>query len=169
MVGIIIRKAVPEDIEQITHIYNQGIEDRIATLESDTKSIEDRLKWFASHDEKHPVIVAVEDSLVEGFGSLNVFNIRPCYQHVADFSIYVARNQRGKGIGSMLMDELIHLAELHKYHKMVLSALAHNTNGIHLYEKFGFRTVGVYKEMGLLDGKWIDTIIMEKILVPGDQ
>jgi phosphinothricin acetyltransferase len=86
------------------------------------------------------------------------------YRHVADFSIYVARSHRGKGAGKALLARLVELAREHGYHKLVLSAFPFNAAGMALYEKLGFRTVGTYEEQGLLDGRWVDTIVMEKLL-----
>ena len=83
---------------------------------------------------------------------------------MADFSLYVERGHRGKGVGKVLLARLIELAREHGYHKMVLSAFPTNTGGMALYEKMGFRTVGIYREQGLLDGRWVDTIVMEKLL-----
>jgi phosphinothricin acetyltransferase len=83
---------------------------------------------------------------------------------VADFSVYVERAWRGKGVGSALLERLVALAREHGFHKLVLSAFPTNTGGIALYEKFGFRTVGIYREQGRLDGAWVDTIVMEKLL-----
>jgi L-amino acid N-acyltransferase YncA len=97
-------------------------------------------------------------------GSLNPFSARDTYCHVADFSIYVVRSHRGKGVGKVLLARLVELAREHGYHKMVLSAFPFNAAGMALYEKLGFRTVGTYKEQGLLDGRWVDTIVMEKLL-----
>ena len=96
--------------------------------------------------------------------ALNPFSARAGYRFVADFSIYVERAQRGKGVGSELLARLVELAREHRYHKMVLVTLPWNAAGLALYETFGFRTVGVYKEQGQLDGRWADTVIMEKLL-----
>ena len=101
---------------------------------------------------------------VGGWGSLNVFNARDAYRHVVDFSIYVERASRGKGIGDAMLTRLVELAREHGYHKMVLSAFPTNAGGMALYTKHGFRTVGIYKEQGMLDGQWVDTIIMERLL-----
>jgi phosphinothricin acetyltransferase len=99
-----------------------------------------------------------------GWGSLNQFNPRKAYDFVADFSVYVERAWRGKGVGGALLRGLIARAKQLGYHKLVLAAFPWNAGGMALYQKCGFRTVGIYKEQGLLDGKWVDTIIMEKIL-----
>jgi L-amino acid N-acyltransferase YncA len=160
-----LRLATGADAEAICRIYNQGIEDRVATLETELRTPAERQQWLQSRSPRHPVIVAENaHGEVVGWGSLNVFNSREAYRHVADFSVYAERSWRGKGVGRALLSRLIELGRQHGFHKLVLSAFPINTGGMALYEKLGFRTVGVYKEQGLLDGKWVDTIIMEKLL-----
>jgi phosphinothricin acetyltransferase len=161
-----VRLATAADAAAICRIYNQGIEDRVATLETELRSPEERTQWMAAKGPRHPVVVAEDRGEVVGWGSLNPYNPRECYRHVADFSIYVERASRGKGVGRAMLARLIELAREHGYHKMVLSAFPSNTGGMALYETMGFRTVGVYKEQGRLDGRWVDTIIMEKLLEP---
>ena len=160
-----IRLAGPDDADAICRIYNQGIEDRVATLETELRTPAERRAWIAARDARHPVIVAEsERGEVAGWGSLNVFNPREAYRFVVDFSIYVDRAWRGKGLGDVMLARLVELAREHGYHKMVLSAFPTNGGGMALYTKHGFRTVGVYKEQGMLDGQWVDTVIMEKLL-----
>ncbi len=170
MAEIILRPAGEEDAAAVSRIYNQGIEDRLATLETELRTPEERRQWMAQRGPRHPVIVAEVvgqpggPGAVIGWGSLNPFSARQAYQYVADFSIYVERGWRGKGVGRRLLERLIELARSLGYHKMVLSGFPFNTAGVRLYERMGFRTVGIYKEQGLLDGKWVDTILMEKLL-----
>jgi len=164
MSEIQIRPAKPADAGAIADIYNQGIEDRIATLETNLRTPDERRQWLAARSPRHPVIVAEAGGQVVGWGSLNVFNPRRAYDYVADFSVYVERGWRGKAVGNRLLTRLIELGRELGYHKLVLSAFPWNTGGMALYQKLGFRTVGTYKEQGRLDGKWVDTIIMEKLL-----
>jgi len=159
-----VRPATAGDADAICRIYNQGIEDRVATLETELRTPEERRRWLANRDARHPVIVAEANGEVVGWGSLNVFNPRDAYRFVADFSVYVERAWRGKGVGRALLEKLIELARQNGFHKLVLSAFPVNAGGMALYEKLGFRRVGVYREQGVLDGKWVDTIIMEKLL-----
>ena len=205
-----VRPATAADADAICRIYNQGIEDRVATLETELRTPEERRRWLANRSPRHPVVVAeateprfvgghgggetepgrtfvkpptegsgpgrtfvrpptegsgpADPVTVVGWGSLNVFNPRDAYRFVADFSIYVERAWRGRGVGRAMLEALIELARTHGFHKLVLSAFPFNAGGGALYEKLGFRTVGVYREQGLLDGKWVDTIIMEKLL-----
>ena len=164
MSEVTVRPATPQDAEAIATIYNQGIEDRIATLETDLRTPEERRQWLAARSPRHPVIVAEAAGEAVGWGSLNAFNPRRAYDYVADFSVYVERGWRGKGVGSRLLARLIELARELGYHKLVLSAFPWNAGGMALYRKFGFRTVGIYNEQGKLDGRWADAVIMEKLL-----
>ena len=162
--GVRIRVATPADIPDITRIYNEGIRDRLATLETEERTPEERLAWLEARGERHPVLVAERDGAVSGWGSLNVFNPRPAYAHVADFSIYVGREARGCGVGKALLAALIDRARELGYHKLVLAAFPHNEAGMRLYHRLGFREVGVYREQGILDGHWVNVIIMERLL-----
>ena len=164
MTEITVRPATLADAAAICEIYNQGIEDRVATLETDLRTPEERRQLLADRGPRHPVIIAEAGGVVIGWGSLNSFNPRKAYAFVTDFSIYVERAWRGKRVGSRLLSQLIELARELGYHKLVLSAFPWNESGMALYGKFGFRTVGIYKEQGKLDGQWADTIIMEKLL-----
>ncbi len=160
-----IRDASPDDAAAIARIYNQGIEDRVATLETELRSPEERAEWLASHGTRYPVLVAVDGAgNVLGWGSINRFNPRKAYDHVVDFSLYVAREHRGRGIGDAILGALEGRARSLGYHKMVLAGFPTNIPGKRLYERHGFSLVGIYHEQGMLDGRWIDVIIMEKIL-----
>ena len=160
-----VRPATAADAGAICRIYNQGIEDRVATLETELRTPDERRAWLENRSPRHPVIVAeAGPATIIAWGSLNVFNPREAYRFVADFSVYVERESRGKGVGRVILERLIGLGREHGFHKLVLSAFPTNANGMALYTKLGFRTVGVYREQGRLDGKWVDTIIMENLL-----
>jgi L-amino acid N-acyltransferase YncA len=176
-----VRAATEEDAEAICRIYNQGIEDRLATLETELRTPDERRQWLRGRSPRHPVIVAevVEPAMASNaspplpgpagaapiaWASLNVFNAREAYRFVADISVYVERRWRGQGVGRVLLARLIELGRAHGYHKLVLSAFPFNPGGMTLYAKMGFRTVGVYEEQGQLDGRWVDTIVMERLL-----
>jgi L-amino acid N-acyltransferase YncA len=161
----IIREANINDIPYITNIYNQGIEDRIATLETRLRNNNDMIEWLNSRDERHKVIV-IENDLgeVAGWASINVFNSRCCYSGVADLSIYIRRDMREKGFGKLLLSSLMEIAKKNEFHKLVLSTFEYNEPGKRLYKALGFREIGTYFEQGILDGKFVNVTIMEKIL-----
>ena len=158
------RPATPDDAAAICTIYNQGIEDRIATLETEPRTPEERRQWMGARAARHPVVVAVTGGQVVGWGSLNAFNPRPSYDNVVDLSVYVERGWRGRGVGRALLHHLLPLARTLGYHKMVLATFPYNEAGVALYRKMGFSPVGVYHEQGRLDGCWVDVLIMERLL-----
>ncbi len=184
--GIRMRDATAADAAAICTIYNQGIEDRIATLETELRTPAERRAWLAARAPRHPVLVAetTEPPRTHGspppdrsgladpattiiaWGSLNSFNPRPAYDHVVDISVYVERGWRGRRVGRVVLDALVARARTLGYHKMVLAAFPFNAPGVALYERFGFATVGTYREQGRLDGAWVDVVVMEKLLSP---
>ena len=164
METIEIRPAREDDATAICAIYNQGIEERVATLETELRTPAERRQWMTIRGARHPVVVAEHAGSVLGWASLNSFNPRRAYDHVADLSVYVERGWRGKRVGRALIDHLVAVARDLAYHKLVLAAFPTNVQGMALYERVGFRTVGIYHEQGMLDGKWVDVIVMEKLL-----
>jgi phosphinothricin acetyltransferase len=159
-----VRAATGADADAICRIYNQGIQDRVATLETEERTPEERVQWLGTRAARHPVLVAEADGGVVGWASLNAFNARRAYEHVADLSLYVDRDWRGRGVGRRLLDALVARARELRYHKLVLAAFPWNAAGMRAYARVGFREVGIYREQGRLDGRWVDTIVMEKIL-----
>ena len=166
MEGIGLRDATAADVPSICSIHNQGIEDRVATLDVDPHTLDEQIEWFRRHGARHPVIVAESAGDIIGWASLNRFSARSAYRFVADLSVYAERQWRGKGVGTLLLREIEARAHTLGYHKIVLAAFPFNQAGMRLYERFGFRTVGTYHEQGLIDGRWADTIVMEKVLAP---
>jgi len=164
MDDVAIRHATPDDAAAICLIYNQGIADRMATLETEGRTAEERRAWMAARGPRHPVLVAETGGGVIAWASLNTFNPRPAYDFVADLSVYVERGWRGRGVGRRLLERLVDVARDLGYHKLVLAALARNAAGRALYDRVGFFPVGVYREQGRLDGEWVDVLIMEKLL-----
>jgi phosphinothricin acetyltransferase len=158
-----VRPARAEDADAISVIYNEGIADR-ATLETASRTPEERRTWLAARDARHPVVVVEADGAVIGWASLNVFNTRDAYRHVADISVYVARASRGKGAGTALLERLVELGGQIGFHKLVLAGFSSNGASVALYKRMGFREVGVYREQGLQDGRWVDVVIMERLL-----
>ncbi|PLT28189.1 arsinothricin resistance N-acetyltransferase ArsN1 family A [Peribacillus deserti] len=165
MNDIRIRNANRRDLDQIMTIYNEGIVDRIATLETEEKDQQYMLDWFDKHGDRYKAIVAEMEDVVVGWASLNIYNARIAYNGVADLSVYIQREYRGKGIGGKLISAIEVLAKEKAFHKIVLSTFPFNELGQSLYKKMGFRIVGVYKNQGLLDGSFVDVMAMEKLLI----
>lgn len=154
-----------KDIEAILTIYNQGIEDRIATLEMDSKDLDYMTNWLDNHSGRYRVFVAEAEGEVVGWADLHPYSHRCAYAGVGELSVYVRRDWRGKGVGQNLLAELEAFAKQHKFHKLVLGTFPFNQNGQGLYKKMGFYEVGTFKNHGQLDGRWVDVMWMEKLLL----
>lgn len=159
-----VRLATEEDTESILRIYNQGIEDRIATLETEVKDSAYIEAWFQAHQDRYTVLVGEKDGLVVGWASINPYSHRCAYNGVADLSIYIDRNFRGQGVGSTLLKSLENAATQNDFYKIVLFTFPFNQGGQGLYQKMGYRQVGLFEKQGVMDGQFIDVMIMEKLL-----
>jgi len=159
-----VRIMKEEDLPQVLSIYNEGIEDRIATLEEDLKDLPYIKEWLYHRNDRYEVIVAEKENEIVGWASLNPYSHRCAYNGVADVSIYINRENRGKGIGKALLHTLEVIAKKNKFHKLVLSTFPFNEAGQKLYRDLGFREVGVFYQQGILDNKYVDVMVMEKIL-----
>jgi len=156
------RAAVPGDIPAIAQIYNEGIEDRVGTFETRPRSEDDVRPWF---DGTHPVVV-VEDGhrRIVAFASTSTYRTRECYAGIAEFSVYVARAERGRGAGRVAMEALIAAAAQAGFWKLLSRIFIENTASRSLMARVGFREVGIYEKHGKLDGVWRDVVIVERVL-----
>lgn len=156
MIKLIIRKADINDLEKITEIYNQAVLHTTATFDTEVKTVKSRLDWFYKHDDRYPIMVAVEDDLVIGWISLSLWSDKCAYRNTAEVSIYVDENQRGKGIGDTLMHSIIKHAEEVKCHTIIARIAGQNEVSIYLHEKYGFEFIGTMKEVGYKFDRYID-------------
>jgi phosphinothricin acetyltransferase len=155
------RIATPEDAAAITAIYNQGIEDRVATFETRPRTTEDVRAWF---DRIHPIVVVEHDGRVIAFASTFTYRPRGCYDGIAEFSVYVARDARGRGAGRVAMEALIREAERAGLWKLVSRVFPENAGSLRLLRSVGFREVGTYEKHARLDGAWRDVVIVERLI-----
>jgi phosphinothricin acetyltransferase len=161
-----VRSAAADDLPAIRHIYNEGIRDR-ATLDTETTTEADMATWWSAHDGRYTILVAEDkNGNIIGWASLNPYSHRCADSGVAGLSVYVARSERGTGVGSTLLGELEKRAKKHDFHKIVLFTFTSNSSGQGFYRKLGYREVGVFREQGTLDGQYMDVMAMEKLLRP---
>ncbi len=158
-----IRHAGPSDAPTIADIYNEGIVDRSATFETQPRTADDILGRLAD-GERFPMLVAVEDGVVRGWAALSIYRSRPCYAGIAEFSIYLDRAARGRGVGRQLLAALIDAARDRGYWKLVSRVFPFNTASRALCKSCGFREVGIYEKHGCLDGVWLDVVVVERLI-----
>jgi L-amino acid N-acyltransferase YncA len=156
-----LRLATLADAAAIAAIYNQGIEERIATFETRPRSAEDVANWF---DGVHPIVVTDYDGEVTAFAATSMYRPRDCYRGIAEFSVYVARSWRGRGVGRTVLAALLSAAEHAGFWKLVSRVFVENTASRRLLKSLGFREVGIYEKHGQLDGVWRDVVIVELLL-----
>jgi L-amino acid N-acyltransferase YncA len=155
------RLASPSDADAIAYIYNQGIEDRVATFETQLRRPDDIRAWFGT---PYPVVVVERSQVVVAFASSSPYRPRACYAGVAEFSVYVRRAERGQGLGRMAMEALVKEAAKAGFWKLVSRVFTENIPSRALLSSLGFREVGVYEKHAQLDGVWRDVVIAEKLL-----
>jgi L-amino acid N-acyltransferase YncA len=161
-----VRLACAADAEAIARIYNEGIEERIATFETEPRSASQIATQLADKGERFPTVVVERDGQVVAWATAGPYRSRPAYAGVAEHSVYVARAARGTGAGRAALDALSHVYAERGFWKLVSRIFPENVASVALHERAGFRVVGVYHRHGKLDGAWRDCVIVEKLLGP---
>jgi L-amino acid N-acyltransferase YncA len=159
--GFEVRPATLDDIAAIARIYNEGIEDGIATFETKRRTAADVRAWLGGH---HPIVVVEEGASVVAFASTSTYRPRECYAGIAEFSVYVARQARGRGAGKAAMEALIRAAAGAGFWKLVSRVFVENGASRALLRSVGFREVGTYEKHARLDGVWRDVVIVERLI-----
>jgi L-amino acid N-acyltransferase YncA len=158
------RLATVDDAAAIARIYNQGIEERIATFETEPRSPEDIARQLSEKGDRFPTVVVHRDSGIVAWATAGAYRSRPAYAGVAEHSVYVAREARGTGAGLVALDALSEAYRARGFWKLVSRIFPENVASLALHDRAGFRVVGVYRRHGRLDGAWRDCVIVEKIL-----
>jgi phosphinothricin acetyltransferase len=153
-----VRAARNEDAATWAEIYNQGIEERQATFETEPRSGADLIAQIDR------TIVAERDGHVVGWASVGAYSPREAYAGVAEFSIYVDRAARGGGVGRRLLTHLSVFAESRGYHKLTSKIFPENEASLALMRACGFRDVGIHRRHARLDGDWRDVVVVERLL-----
>lgn len=158
------RRASAEDAASIARIYNDGIADRIATFETTPRTAADVARTLDERGERYPTVVVETDGAVVAWAAASEYRPRDCYAGVAEFSVYVAREARGRGAGRAAMEALISACEERGIWKLVSRVFPENEASRRLLARVGFREVGTYRRHGKLDGEWRDTVIVERLI-----
>jgi len=159
-----IRRATLVDLEAITAIYNEAILTTTATFDTEPKSVDERLDWYNTHDERHPVIVAIVEERVVGWASISRWSQRRAYDDTAETSFYVGSDFRGRGIGRQLKEAIIAEARRLRFHTLIARVAEGSEASLKLNESCGFVRVGTLREVGRKFGRLLDVHILQKIL-----
>ena len=162
--GLAVRLARIEDAEAVRVIYNLEVTTTTVTFDLVPRSLDDQRAWLAAHAGAHPAMVAVVGDEVVGFGSLSPYRDRPAYATTVEDSVYVHRDWRGEGVGRRLLEELVRLAGDHGFHTVVARIVGDHEASIGLHRACGFTLVGTEREVGRKFGRWLDVVVMQRLL-----
>jgi phosphinothricin acetyltransferase len=157
-----VRRAELRDAEAVAAIYAQGIAERVATFETTPPGVEEVAGWIGGP----LMLVADADGAVAGWARVVAYSDRCVYDGVGEYTIYLDREARGRGVGRALLDALVAAAEREGYYKLVGKLMAGNAASVALAHRCGFRDVGVHVRHGRLDGAWQDVLVVERLMGP---
>lgn len=164
MSEIIVRDATDQDAAAIAEIYNHYVTGSTATFDTEPKTAGERRAWLATHDAAHPVLVAEDSGAVVAWGSITSWDARLAWRHTVEISSYVAPDSRGRGIGPLLMGELLERARQAGHHAVLAQIVAENEASLQVTQRAGFEIVGHLREVGRKFDRWLDVVILEKTL-----
>ncbi len=157
------------DIPEITRIYNEGVEDRIATYLTEPQTVAARTAWFLMLPKRCKVLASFDDTgRMTGWASLNPVKHSTAphvFDHVSNISVYVERAGRGKGVGKALLEALDTAARENGFTRLELDVFDFNEAAVRLYERAGFTFAGIYRDRAMYEGKPSNVVFMEKILL----
>ena len=159
-----VRPATIDDAEAIRAIYNAEVTGSTNVFDLVARTLAEQQAWLNDHSGVHPAIVSVHDGVVTGFGSLSPFRPRPAYSTSVEDSIYVHADHRGKGIGKVLLTELVRLAGDYGFHAIIGRIVGHNEVSIAVHKACGFELVGVEREVGRKFGQWLDVVELQRLV-----
>jgi phosphinothricin acetyltransferase len=161
-----VRLATIDDAEAIRSIYNVEVADSTVTFDLVPRTLEDQRAWLTARSGAHAVLVGDDNGEVVGFASLSPYRDRPAYSTTVEDSVYVRRDQQGHGLGKVLLGELLQVATAHGFHAVMARIVGGHHASISLHRAHGFDIVGTEREIGRKFGRWLDVVLMQKILSP---
>ena len=160
-----IRRAVVDDAEAIRAIYNAEVTGSTVTFDLVPRTSQEQVDWLVKRSGAYAVLVAVDDDgALLGFASLSPFRERPAYSTTVEDSVYVDRERRAGGVGRALLEALVETAVAHGFHAMIARIVGGHDASIALHERVGFEIVGTEREVGRKMGRWLDVVVMERLL-----
>ncbi|SET01114.1 phosphinothricin acetyltransferase [Oceanobacillus limi] len=155
---IIIEEMEAEDWDEVRDIYIEGIQTGNATFDTEAPTWDE---WHRGHLNDCRLVVR-ENGTVIGWAALSPISKKTAYQGAAEVSIYLSQKSVGKGLGSLLLREIINESEQKGFWTLQAGIFPENKTSIHLHEKYGFEKVGVRKRIGKLNGVWRDVVLLER-------
>ena len=159
-----LRLATVDDAPALQRIYNHEVENSTVTFDLVPRTLEEQREWITDRDGAHGIVVAELDGDVVGYASLSPFRPKAAYRTTVENSVYVDEQARGKGVGRALLDEVLALAEARGFHTVIAHIVGGHDASIALHHACGFRVVGTEREVGRKFGRWLDVVVMQRML-----
>jgi phosphinothricin acetyltransferase len=159
-----VRLATIDDAAALRAIYNLEVESSTATFDLVARSLEDQRTWLAARSGAFAAVVAVDDGEVIGFAALSPYKERAAYRTTVEDSVYVRRDQQGRGVGRVLLEHIVELAGASGFHAVMARIEAGSEASRALHAACGFELVGIEREVGRKFGRWLDIALMQCLL-----
>jgi phosphinothricin acetyltransferase len=160
----LVRPAQEVDLPAIAEIYNAAILNSVATFDMDPWTPEEARQWLVNHSHPYVALIAAQGTRLVGWASLSPFRSKPAYLHSAENSVYVREDMLGRGVGAALMGRLMEAAAGNGFRTVIARITAGNPASERLHARFGFRHVGVEREVGYKFGRWLDVVVMQAMV-----
>jgi phosphinothricin acetyltransferase len=167
----VLRPTAESDLPSITDIYGEAVRTGTASYEVDPPNLDEMTRrWREITSKGLPHLAAIRDGEVLGYAYAGPFRPRPAYRYSLEDSIYVAEAARGTGIGRELLATVIRISENLGYRQMiaVIGGGTEHPASVSLHVRLGFRQIGVIEASGFKHGRWLDTVLMQRALGPGN-
>jgi L-amino acid N-acyltransferase len=159
-----VRRATARDLASITRIYNDAVRTTTATFDTRPRRAAAARRWFSEHGRRFPLVVAERAGAIVGWASIGPWSDRPAYAGTGEVSTYVARAERGRGIGTALLRSLVDLGTAAGLRTLVARVVDGNAASLRLHRSAGFREIGVMREVGRKFDRWLDVRLLQRML-----
>jgi L-amino acid N-acyltransferase len=159
-----LRAALETDLNAMNEIYNFYVLNSTCTYQEQAEPLQERQKWFRNHGDKYPITVAEHQGLIVGWSSISPYHSRTAYRRTVENSVYIHHDWHRRGIGSLLLQELIHKGRALGYHAIIAVIDSDQAPSIALHAKYGFQNAGRLQQIGMKFGRWLDVVYMELLL-----
>ncbi len=160
----VIRPAEAGDLAAIAEIYNDAVLHATATFDVEPWTEDEQGRWLQQHGHPYAVLVADQKGEVMGWASLGPYRSKAAYRFTAEDSVYVRSDVQGGGIGALLLARLLEVAADNGFHVVIARIVDGNPTSERLHRRLGFRRVGVEREVGRKFERWLDVVVMQKVL-----
>ena len=159
-----IRTGREDDLDDLNELYNHYVRTSACTFDIDEISMEARLAWFEEFGGRYKLMVAAEEGRTIGYAHSKYFRPKQAYETSVETTVYVAHDQRGRGIGKELYATLFDVLQGEDIHRVYAGITVPNPASFALHESFGFRQVAYFTEQGRKFEKYWDVAWFEKEL-----